>query len=102
MAGFKLRYSPLFYADFDSITDYLLLELQNETAAIKLIDDTETAIRKRLANPLSTTPYLSIGQRQHVYRRIIVGNYLIFYVVVKNTMIVRRMLYGRSDLDRIL
>lgn len=102
MARFKLRYSPLFYDDLDKITDYLLLELKNELAALTLINDTEAAIKKRLDNPLRTAPYQSIGNRQHPYRRVLVGNYLIFYVVIDDVMIVRRMLYGRKDLDKIL
>jgi len=102
MASFELPYSPLFYEDLDKITDYLLFELKNELAAKTLINNAEAAIKKRLASPLSATPYQSVGSRPHPYRRILVGNCLIFYVVVDNVMIIRRMLYGRRDLDRIL
>lgn len=102
MARFELRYSPLFYEDLDKITDYLLFELKNEQAARTLVNNTESAITKRLSSPLSTAPYRSINIRPHPYRRISVGNYLIFYVVIGNVMIIRRMLYGRRDLDRIL
>ena len=102
MANFELSYSPLFYEDLDKITDYILLELKNQLAAKALISDVETAIKKRLENPLQAEPYRSINLRQHPYRRIALGNYLIFYVVIENTMIVRHMLYGRRDLDRIL
>jgi len=102
MARFELRYSPLFYDDLDKITDYILLDLKNELAAIALVNDVEVAIKKRLTNPLQTAPYKSVNRREHMYRRILVGNYLIFYIVVDNTMIVRRLLYGRRDLERIL
>jgi plasmid stabilization system protein ParE len=102
MAKFELRYSPLFYEDLDKITDYLLFELKNELAAKTLIKNSEAAIKKRLGSPLSTAPYRSISSRPHQYLRILVGNYLIFYVVIDNVVIVRRMLYGRRDLDRIL
>ncbi len=102
MVSFNLRYSLLFYEDLDKITDYLLLELKNELAAKTLISNAEVAIKKRLASPLSTAPYQSLNSRQYPYRRILVGNYLIFYIVINNTMIIRRILYGRRDLDRIL
>ena len=102
MASFKLRYSPLFYEDLDKITDHLLFELKNEIAAKTLIANIELAIKRRLVSPLSTAPYRSIKDRPHQYRRILVNDYLIFYVVIDNTMIVRRVLYGRRDLDRIL
>jgi toxin ParE1/3/4 len=102
MSNFELRYSTLFYEDLIKITDYLLFELKNEIAAKKLVNNVEITIKKRFESPLSTAPYNSIGNRKHPYYRISVGNYLVFYVVVGNAMIVRRMLYGRRDLDRIL
>ena len=102
MANFALRYSPLFYEDLDKITDYLLHELKNELVAKALITKTEAAIKKRLDSPLDTAQYNSINTRPHAYRRIVVHNYLIFYVVIDDTMVVRRMLYGRRDLDRII
>ena len=100
--NFKLFYSPLFYTDLDSITDYILRELKNEHAARALIGDVEAAIKQRLADPLQIAIYQSLSEREHPYRRVVVGNYLIFYVVIDDTMVVRRMLYGWKDLDRIL
>ncbi|HSW99841.1 MAG TPA: type II toxin-antitoxin system RelE/ParE family toxin [Patescibacteria group bacterium] len=102
MANFALRYSPLFYDDLDRITNYILLDLKNEIATKAFIDDIETAIKKRLASPLQAAVYPSMRRREYEYRRILVGNYLIFYVVIERTMIVRRLLYGRRDLDKIL
>lgn len=102
MASFELRYSPLFYDDLEKITSYILLDLKNEIAAETFIDDMETAIKKRLENPLQTAIYPSMHRRKDEYRRILVGSYLIFYVVIEHTMIVRRLLYGRRDLDKIL
>jgi toxin ParE1/3/4 len=99
--SYELRYSPLFYEDLSKIVDYILSELKNGVAAISFIDGAETAIKERLANPLSTSAYRSVAERQNPYRRIIVGNYLIFYVVVGNAMTVRRMLYGRRDLYKL-
>ncbi len=102
MANFKLRYSPLFYDDLDRITNYILLDLKNEVATKAFIYDIETAIKTRLKNPLQTAIYPSVHRRKYEYRRILVGNYLIFYVVIEHAMIVRRLLYGRRDLDKIL
>lgn len=102
MAKFELRYSPLFYQDLDKITDHLLFELKNERAARALVNKVELAVQKRFNNPLSTAPYRSIKTRQHAYHRILVGSFLIFYFVKDNVMTVRRILYGRRDLDRIL
>ena len=102
MASFKLRYSPLFYDDLDKITNYILLDLKNEAAARTLIHDIEVAIKKCLDNPSQVSLYPSMNRRKYEYRRILVGSYLVFYVVIEHTMIVRRLLYGRRDLDKIL
>lgn len=99
---FVLCYSPLFYDDLERVTDYIMLELKNTAAAKDLINSVEAAIKKRLINPTQAAIYKSVTEREHPYRRIIVGNYLIFYVVIGNTMVVRRMLYGRRDLSKIL
>jgi len=102
MTNFELRYSPLFYEDLDRIANYILLDLKNEIATKTFIHDVETAIKRRLENPLHAAICPSMRRRKHEYRRILVGNYLIFYVVIEHTMVVRRLLYGRRDLDKIL
>jgi toxin ParE1/3/4 len=102
MANFKLCYSPLFYEDLDKITDYLIYELKNELAVKTLVNNIELAIKKRLHNPVTAPPYRSIHDRPCAYRRILVCNYLIFYVVMDQAMVIRRILYGRRDLDKIL
>lgn len=67
-----------------------------------MVDKAEAAIRQRLTSPLRPAVYPSVGEREHAYRRIIVGNYLIFYVVIEDMIVVRRVLYGRRDIDRFL
>ena len=99
---FKLRYSPLFYNDLDKIIDYIAFELKNRAAAKQLIDDVNAAVKQQQVHPLQSVAYKSISQRKHPYRRIIVGNFLIFYVVIDDVMIIRRMLYGRRDIRKIL
>ena len=96
---FTLRYSTVFYNDLDKIINYIIFDIKNEVAAIKLIDDVEAAIKKQQAFPLQSPIYQSINKREHPYRKIVVGNFLIFYVVINDMMIVRRILYGRRDLS---
>lgn len=102
MASFELRYSPLFYDDLDKTTSHIFSNLKNEIATQTFIYDIETAISKRLESPLQGAAYPSMRRRKYEYRRILVGNYLIFYVVIERTMIVRHLLYGRRDIDKIL
>ena len=99
---YKLTFLPLFEDDLNEITDYIANHLQNPSAALQLIDDIEIAINERLKSPISFAPYQSTRHRPVPYNRINVKNFSIFYVVVNDTMEVRRLLYAKRDLDRFL
>ena len=99
---YKLRYLPLFYDDMAEAVDYISNELQNQTAALKLIDQTEQAILKRLDNLLSFQPVYSAKKRKNPYYRISINNFSVFYVVIDDVMEVRRFLYSKRDIDSIL
>ena len=45
-------------------------------------------------------PYSSAKERRYPYYRIPVKNYTIFYVVIGDTMEIRRIIYSRRDLDK--
>ncbi len=81
---------------------YISSDLQNPTAAKKLIDITEQAILNRLDNPLSFQPIHSKRERKYPYYRINVKNYAVFYVVIDDVMEVRRFLYSRRDIQSII
>ena len=100
--GYKLSFLPLFEKDLDEITDYIANHLQNPDAALRLIDDIEIAINKRLEIPLTFAPYPSSKNRPHPYYRINVRNFSVFYIVIGDTMEVRRVLYAKRDLDSLL
>lgn len=94
---YKLRFLPLFEDDLNEIVDYITFELQNPTAAERLVDDVQQAIMERLLFAESFEPYRSSRNRKYPYYRIPVKNYTIFYVVIGDTMEVRRILYSRRD-----
>ena len=99
---FEIRYLPLFEHDLAEAALYISEVLMNEAAANKLIDDTEAAILKRAKSPASFKSYPSAKKREHEYYRINVGNFSVFYVVIGNVMEVRRFIYSKRDIDRLL
>lgn len=99
---YKLSFIPLFEEDLNEITDYIANHLQNPDAALRLVDDIEIAINKRLEAPLALAPYQSARKRPHSYYRINVRNFSVFYVVIGDTMEVRRVLYSKRNLDNLL
>jgi plasmid stabilization system protein ParE len=99
---FTLRYLPIVERDLAAARDYILHELHNPTAALRLIDDTYKAIMERLKNPLSFQPYPSVRKRKHLYYPIYIRNFIVFYVVIGNIMEVRRFLYSKRNLNKII
>lgn len=94
---YKLRFLPFFEQDLNDTVDYISLKLKNPEAARKLVNEIQTAIQKRQECPKSFEPYHSERERQYPYYRIYVRNYTVYYVVINDTMEVRRLLYQRQD-----
>ena len=99
---YKLTFLPLFKEDLLETVDYITNTLQNPKAAHRLVDDIESAIDKRLESPLLFAPYQSLTTREHPYYRISVRNFSVFYVVLGDTMEVRRLLYSKRNIDALL
>ena len=99
---FTLSYLPIFEQDIAEARDYIAFTLQNPAAALRLVDDTERAILKRLDNPLGFASYRSLIDRKHPYYRINIKNFSVFYVVIGNVMEVRRFVYSKRNLFEIV
>lgn len=100
--NYKLTFLPTFEEDLNEIVDYISISLNNPPAAYKLVDDLESAILKRAKAPLMLSPYQSLKERKHSYYRINVRNFSIFYIVYDNTIEVRRVIYSKRDVAKLL
>lgn len=97
MKKYTLRYLPLAEQDLTEIIDYIQNNLQNPIAAENTLSKIEDAILERLESPESFAVWQSKKKRPSLYRRINVGNYTVWYVVIDNVMEVRRVLYSRRN-----
>ncbi|MBE6361557.1 MAG: type II toxin-antitoxin system RelE/ParE family toxin [Treponema bryantii] len=102
MKQYKLQYLPLAEQDLSEIIDYIQNNLQNPIAAENTLSKIESAILERLESPESFAVWKSTKNREHPYRRINVGNYSVWYVVIDEVMEVRRILYSRRNEDALL
>ena len=102
MKRYKLSFLPLFESDLIKITDYITNHLNNPEAALQLVDDIETAINRRLETPLAFAPYPTSKNRLYPYYRIKIRDFSVFYVVIGDTMEVRRVLYTKRNIDNLL
>ena len=100
--NYELRALPLFEDDLNGIVDYIAFTLHNPTAAENLVDAVEKAVYERLKCPEAFEPYHSAKERAYPYYMIPVKNYTIFYVVIGNTMELRRILYSRRNWQTLI
>ena len=98
----KIHYTVESRRDLDEILDYIVSELQNPSAAERVVsgimDDVD-----RLEDFAELGPSLSsLTDVESDYRFLVTGNYLAFYRVSGRDVYVDRVLYGRRDYLRIL
>ena len=96
-----ITYLPLFYKDMDKITKHISKTLKNRIAADKLINEVQQKIEKRAYNPDSYEMYSSTN-RKHIYYRLYIKNYIVFYIVKDNIMEVRRILYNKRNFSNLI
>lgn len=97
-----IKYLPLFEDDLNEIVDYIIFKLHNKNAAFKLVNDIENAILKRSYNPTSFQTFTSLKFRKNSYYKIYVNHFTIYYIVDRNVMEVRRILYNKRTLDYLI
>ena len=98
----KIHYSPESRLDLDDIWDYIVSELQNRSAAERVIDRIIDAVDPLKNFAEMGTPLSSIADIGTDYRFLVSGNYMVFYRVQGNDVYIDRVLYGRSDYMSVL
>ena len=99
---YKLKYLPIAQDDLFEIIGYIQNVLKNPSAADNVLNRIEEAILDRLDNPESFAIWEIGKERVYPYRRINVGNYSVWYVVIDDVMEVRRILYAKRDEKELL
>ena len=98
----KIHYSPESRRDLDDIWDYIVSELQNRSAAERVINRIIDAVDPLKKFAEMGTPLSSIEDIGTDYRFLVSGNYMVFYRVQGNDVYIDRVLYGRSDYMSVL
>lgn len=103
MMRYTLRYLPIAKQDLSSAISFILNEYKNPIAAENTLDRIEKAIQERLEDgPESFAIWPSTKNREHPYRRINVGNYTVWYVVIDSVMEIRRIQPARRNEEKFL
>lgn len=98
----KIHYSPESRRDLDDIGDYIVSELQNRSAAERVIDCIIDAVDPLKNFAEMGAPLSSIAEIGTDYRFLVSGNYMVFYRVQGSDVYIDRVLYGRSDYMSVL
>lgn len=98
----KIHYSPESRRDLDDIWDYIVSELQNRSAAERVINRIIDAVDPLKNFAEMGTPLSFIADIGTDYRFLVSGNYMVFYRVQGNDVYIDRVLYGRSDYMSVL
>ena len=102
MSEYTLRDLPLAEQDLSETVNYIQNTLENPITAENTLSKIEAAILERLESPESFAVWQSKKQRPYPYRKINVGNYTVWYVVIDHIMEVRRILYSRRDEETLI
>ena len=95
-------YLPSFQQDIDSITDYITYTLEAPKAASNLLDELEKSIKDLKMFPLAHQLYRPIKPILTEYRVLTVKNYLVFYVVLEETIEIHRIIYKKRNLSQLI
>ena len=82
--------------------EYITFTLEAPRAALNLLDELEKAINNLKILPLAHRLYRPIKPIQTEYRVLTVKNYLVFYVVLDETIEIHRIIYKKRDLSKLI
>jgi len=102
--NYEVEYAPIVYDDLDEIFANISTELQDPSAAMRLIEAIEAKILR-----LPSFPYMYPVARDAMlankgYRMIPVENFAVFYIVDDERQIIsiRRIVYGKRNFKWLL
>ncbi len=97
----KIDIAPIAYEDLKDIYSYISNKLTNPTAA-------ERTVKKITQSYLllADSPYIGASLKSKLqidtpYRFLVSGNYLIFYLIKEDRVIISRIIYGRRNYSKL-
>jgi addiction module RelE/StbE family toxin len=101
---YTVQMMPNAERDINHIHDYIAVELDAPRAAAELMIKIENAIMALQDFPKMGPPCQSARLKAKGYRKLVIKNYIAFYIVDDTTKIVlvMRVLYGRRNYEVLL
>lgn len=102
MGKYRIEYLPAAIKDLHAIFDYISGELSAPQAAIRLLDKIDQSVSRLSTFPYSCEKAKDVFLSKKGYRLLVVDNYIVFYIVINDTVRIRRVLYKKSSYEQIL
>lgn len=100
MEQYNVRIFPTAQQDLLDVIDYL--NTLSKEAALNYYDRLVSEIARLSIMPERCPRPRDLALAAKGYRYLVVGNYLVFYVIVGSVVQIRRILYARRDYKQLL
>lgn len=103
-SNYRVKLTPKAHEDLDKIYRYITDELYAPEAANSLLEKIEVGIMRLRGFPFSCSHVDDEFLRSKGYRKLIIDNYIVFYIAneEEKQVVVMRVLYGRRKYQDIL
>lgn len=101
---YKLEFLEIAVDDLKQITNYILYNLKNKTAALNFVEYFVKRINNLIFFPYGNPIYMVNKPLKHEYRTIRIKNYIIFYTIVEENkiVIITRVIYIKRNFINFL
>ena len=101
---YRIKLTPKAKDDLDDIYDYISKELVNKLAAGNLMDKIETSVMRLGDFPFSCSLVEDNIIKEKGYRKLIIKNYIVFFIVIETEkqVVIMRVLYGKQNYQNII
>jgi toxin ParE1/3/4 len=101
---YNVKFTPLASEDLTQIYAYISLQLFAEPAAAELLEKMEIGIMRLTEFPFSCSLVYDSHLRSKNYRKLIIENYIVFYLVneMENQVVIMRVLFSAQKYQNLL
>lgn len=101
---YRVKFTAIAEVDLDEIFQYIAVQLSAPDAAVSLLDEMEEQISRLCDFPYAGSVISDETLAARGYRKLIVRNYIIFYLVNEDErqVVIMRILYGARRYEAFL
>ena len=101
---YRLKFTPKASEDLEQIYIYISQKLFSEVAADNLLEKIENSVMQLECFPYSCSYVSDDALKSKGYRKLIVDNYIVFYLVneMEKQVVIMRILYGAQAYQDLL